>query len=540
MSNTFSFDILQSDGRHENMKIAPGDVLYILGANGTGKSSLLSHIYISNHFKNVRRILAHRQTWLASDNIDLSAAGRKNTEMKLKAHDQSPSTRFRDGYSSIRTFVSLYDLVMAENSRAQAIAHAVDTGDSNGRAEAAKRESPLKLINQLLRMSNIAVQLRISSGELEAFKNVSAPYGISQLSDGERNAILIAADVLTASPGTLFIIDEPERHLHRSIISPLLTQLFLKRDDCAFVISTHDILLPLDNPAAKTLLVRSCQYVGNNVQSWETDLVLAEGDIDESVKRDILGSRRNIIFVEGNEKSLDQAIYRLVFPTVSIVSKSSCREVMQAVNGIREAEGLHWVSAWGIIDGDHRSEDEVMELRRKSIWAIPFYSVESIYYHPDIMRRVAERSVKLHGGDASSMVTKAIDAAMVEVLPHRERLTMKVSERTARDKFFAKPPGKSEISKREIFEFCIDIPYIISSEEKTFDEIIDTNNFLLMVTRYPIRETPATKKIATALNFVETSKYEAAVRNMLIEDSGALALVQGFFQGLLAEVTTDP
>ena len=49
---------------------------------------------------------------------------------------------------------------------------------------------------------------------------------MAQMSDGERAAAIIAATVLVADPGTLFLIDEPERHLHRSIIEPFLSALF--------------------------------------------------------------------------------------------------------------------------------------------------------------------------------------------------------------------------------------------------------------------------------------------------------------------------
>ena len=83
-----------------------------------------------------------------------------------------------------------------------------------------------------------------------ASKSGSKPYSIAQLSDGERNALLIATNVLTVKDGTLVLIDEPERHLHRSIISPLLTHLFAQRPECAFIVSTHDVMLPLDNPAS--------------------------------------------------------------------------------------------------------------------------------------------------------------------------------------------------------------------------------------------------------------------------------------------------
>ena len=93
-----------------------------------------------------------------------------------------------------------------------------------------------------------------SRQKVVASRNGSTPYSVAELSDGERNAFLIAADILTAGTGTLLLIDEPERHLHRSIISPLLSLLFAKRKDCFFVVSTHEVMLPLDNPAAQTLL----------------------------------------------------------------------------------------------------------------------------------------------------------------------------------------------------------------------------------------------------------------------------------------------
>jgi predicted ATPase len=91
-----------------------------------------------------------------------------------------------------------------------------------------------------------------------ARKNDGTEFSAAQLSDGERKALQIAGSVLTAPPGTLFLIDEPERHLHRSIISPLLIQLFERRRDCGFIISTHDHDLPLDAFEARTLLLRSC------------------------------------------------------------------------------------------------------------------------------------------------------------------------------------------------------------------------------------------------------------------------------------------
>jgi len=164
--------------------------------------------------------------------------------------------------------------------------------------------------------------------------------------------LLIAGNVLTAPPGTLLIIDEPERHLHRSIISPLLSQLFQHRSDCAFVVSTHDHNLPLEFPDARTLLLRSCTFNGQTVQSWKADELPSDSSNDDSLKRDLLGARRRILFVEGSESSLDKTIYALIFPAVSVIPKGSCHEVERAVGSVRAGETFHWLRAFGIVDGD--------------------------------------------------------------------------------------------------------------------------------------------------------------------------------------------
>lgn len=155
--------------------------------------------------------------------------------------------------------------------------------------------------------------------------------------------------------------------------------------------ATHDIDLPLDNEKARVLLVRSAVYAGQAVQSWQADLLLEGAALDEEIRRDVIGSRRKIMFVEGSEDSLDKPLYSLLFPMVSVVPKQSCKAVEQAVSGLRAADSLTWVHAWGVVDGDGQSSERIADLAGSGIFAIPFYSVESIYYHPWILARIAAR-----------------------------------------------------------------------------------------------------------------------------------------------------
>jgi hypothetical protein len=50
-------------------------------------------------------------------------------------------------------------------------------------------------------------------------------------------------------------------------------------------------MLPLDDPVARTLLVRDCAFEGTAFVNWDVDLVPPGAAIDEDLKRDILGAR---------------------------------------------------------------------------------------------------------------------------------------------------------------------------------------------------------------------------------------------------------
>lgn len=342
----YQLSVPRSKGPSLEIAINPGESLFVLGANGTGKSSLMHQFYVT-HRLNARRIVAHRQTWFTSDAASLSAEQKRAAETHIQQLDIQSQARWRDDYSAQRTSIAIIELLDAENVRSRKISGAVDSKNMALAENLSKDDSPIKVINALLRLSDIPIVISIAEGErFQASKSGSTPYSIAELSDGERSALLIAASVLSARAGVLLLIDEPERHLHRSIISPLLSLLFSKRPDCAFVVSTHEILLPIDSPKSRVLLLRDCTYTGAHLSSYDADLVLTCDSIDDDIKKDILGSRRNLLFVEGTEHSLDKPLYSLIFPNASVVARASCHDVEHAVSGIRRSNDLHWVRAF--------------------------------------------------------------------------------------------------------------------------------------------------------------------------------------------------
>ena len=124
----FNLSIPQPDGSTLEIALETGDVLFVLGANGSGKSNLM-HKLFSDLPDRTRRISAHRQNWFESNGISLSSEQRRSVQTNIHQWDMQAASRWRDNYASFRPNVALYDLVDAENVRARSIASAVDSGD---------------------------------------------------------------------------------------------------------------------------------------------------------------------------------------------------------------------------------------------------------------------------------------------------------------------------------------------------------------------------------------------------------------------------
>ncbi len=513
-----------------------GEMLFVLGANGTGKSSLMQTFYSAGSEK-TRRITAHRQTWFRSGSPEFTGKQRAQFERNVFSGDQDPDARWMDNYSEQRAQMAIYDLVNSENVRAREITRAVDANDQTAVETLTDKGGAFTTLNRILRLANLDIVVSVESNdEIMATRTGSKPYSIAKLSDGERNAILIAANVLTVPGGTLLLIDEPERHLHRSIVSPLLSLLLQERPDCVFVVSTHEPLLPVDNPCSKVLLTRGCEYDGDTVISYDIDLLEKTDAIDDNLKRTILGERRKIVFVEGVEHSLDKPLYSLLFPNASIVAKANCREVENAVVGIKGTAELHWVKPFGLVDKDASESERIAELQSKGVHLLNVYSVESIYYHPDVQRKAGEKLATVLGGDLSEKLKKANDDAIKAIQDNAKHLSNRIAEKAARAQVFSLLPKKGEVAEGAKRTVEIDFAKIAQVEATRLEALINASDFVGVLERYPIRETTALNAIVKALNFPSRAHYEAAVRKILVDDSDAVKLVQGLLGTLPVEL----
>ena len=376
-----------------------GDQLFIVGPNGSGKSALMQRFALNHKFK---WITAHRQTWFDTAKNNLTPERRQRSEADRQTYTSQPAARWTDSHSAGDWSRILFDLEAKENAIDKSIAQHV-RNQNTLEAEKVAAESPLPFdqMNELLGLGRLKVTLeRAKDRSILARHPQGAPFSVVQMSDGERNAMIIAGHVITAEPGTVFLIDEPERHLHRSITQPFLSALFdLRSEDCTFIISTHEIGLPVANPGAQVLMLRSCQWQGDQCVAWGAEVLKSNSQLPEGLKRAILGSRKRILFVEGDfDHSLDFPLYTALFPDLSVIPKGSCEEVQKAVLGLRGSSDIHDVEAFGLIDRDDRPDENVEKLVENGIFALEVYSAEALYYCSDAIAAVADEQAGLRGG----------------------------------------------------------------------------------------------------------------------------------------------
>ena len=510
---SLEWDIPLTSDEPLHVTLNRGECLFVVGPNGSGKSALIQHLISTHRGRNIRRISAHRRTWLSSGSLDLTPLGRKQFGQEDTDIERNYESLWQDHNAEQKQSAVLFDLVAKDNARARSITGFVDSKDFEGAAQrAAESVSAFTELNDLLALGTLLIALENSNDEeiIAKRRNADALYSIAQMSDGERNAAIIGATVLTVEPGTVLLIDEPERHLHRSIIVPFLAAVFAKREDCTFVISTHELALPASNPDAGVVMVRSCEWQNNEASAWDIDLLESNDRMPEELRHAILGSRRKVLFFEGTATSLDLPIYNALFPDISVVASGGSSDVQRAVEGIRGSYDLHHVEAFGLIDGDGRSEETVDTLRDRGVFALDAFSVESLYYCSEALDAVARWQEESLGRQPDSMMQPALDAAFAALAEDglAERMAARRCEHLVRNRIVSHAPNWEAIRDSGQPDITISVTSPFQQELAEFRELVKARDFDQLVAHYPLRESGVLVELARALEFRKRDLYE--------------------------------
>ena len=408
---TFIFDI-PGLAEPQPISLEAGSSLIFVGANGSGKTRLAVHIEKSLGLKG-HRISAHRALTLnpavakipERDAIAGLRTGRPSADAQI-GHRSSIRWKNNEAIALLNDFDYLVQALFAEQSRTSLNTHNRVRAGQIESAEATKFERLSHIWHRLLPMR----ELKISGDDIE----VSTPgsnvfYKASEMSDGERSVFYMIGQALFAESDSLLVIDEPELHVHRSIMSKLWDELEAARPDCGFVYITHDLEFAAHRVARKFVIQNY-----DPKSAWTLDAVPEQSEFPEEVATLILGSRRPILFVEGGDEGLDAAIFRCCFPEWTVVPRGSCENVVHAVVTMRGNSELTRIACAGVVDADGHNSDDVEHMRSLGVEVLPVSEMENLILLPPVSRAIAES--ESYAGEELESRLEGLKSAIFELV----------------------------------------------------------------------------------------------------------------------------
>ena len=371
-------NIPRKDNSNLELTLETGKTTIIIGANGSGKTRLA--VFLEEQLgEKAHRIAAHRALILKSDLEKITEEKAKNALMYgLDYGHIENRTGWRwDGNANIallNDFGKLLQYLFAEQNNIS-VKYYQNCLNNNPVEIKKSKLYKLKELWEILLPHKI---LHITGDNIfvSTMTESTSKYLASEMSDGERAVFYILGQVLSANEGSILIFDEPELHIHKSIISNLWDEIEKLRPDCSFLMITHDIEFAATRVAKK--------YVIRNyypAPAWDISEI-PDSELDEQTITLILGSRRPILFVEGEKTSLDMEIYRLCYPEWTVIPKGACKDVIQAVSSLRklnEDMPILNIKCAGIVDRDTRDNSQIQKLEGEGIKVLLCSEIENIF-----------------------------------------------------------------------------------------------------------------------------------------------------------------
>lgn len=463
------------------------NAVIIIGANGSGKSKLGAWIE-QQSLQEVHRIGAQRKLNF-SENIPLKSYSEAEDRVFYGTADSENSWKDKKGqrwnYGKALTTTLLDDfddvlaaLIALKNKDNEKFVLDCKIAESEGTE---KPHTPLTAIDRLISIWDEIFpqrQLKLSDAKFTAVLNKEGKiqeYSSNQMSDGERAVLYLAAQVLCVPENKTLIIDEPEIHLHRSIMNRLWVALENQRPDCLFIYITHDTQFAAIHGHADKIWIK--EFDGQN---WKLDR-LENSELPEELLFDILGNRRNVLFVEGEKSSYDTQLYSVLYPDYYVIACGSCTQVIARTKAFRNNPSLHHCQVYGIIDRDYRSDYEIEKYKENGIYTVAVAEVENLFLVEELIRLMAA-----HMGQKSEDVEVTFEKIKDCVIQKRyaKQIEKQICQSVVANLKFQL--NSAEISKKDETKVKESLAEIFSSldyektkheQESRFQAVLETENY---------------------------------------------------------------
>lgn len=338
---------------------------------------------------------------------------------------------------------------------------------------------PDNVVDQLMRIwtdvfpgREICIEDYKVIGKITNNQNSNGKYDGKFMSDGEKVALYLIAQILSIPNNKIIIIDEPELHLHRSIMNRLWAAIERERKDCLFIYITHDTYFAASHTLSKKIWIKN--YDGS-IWEWEE---IKESDLPEQLLLDILGNRKNVLFVEGTHDSYDTKLYREFFKNYYVVPCGGCTSVIARTRAMNNTTQLHELKCYGLIDRDFRSEHEIKCLEQDGIFTLDVAEVENLFLVPEVLKIVNE----ILGFDDTSRIESVkgyVIKDRFEKEINKQILESTISEIKYQLSSFV-ISNKDEESAKEALDDLINIvnfDTIKQEKEQMFRDVLESNDY---------------------------------------------------------------
>lgn len=388
-------------------KIETSKSLLFVGANGSGKTRLGTWIEMNSPQKDkVHRISAQKSLSMPDSttpkSIELAEsallfgsenAARDNQIPHHKQHSKwgnKPAVSLLNDYEKLMVY--LFSDETEENAKFKV---AYKSTTTRIEAPVTKLDKVKEIWEKILPHRELIIGgLRIQTRIKE---NQAKIYNSSEMSDGERVIFYLIGQCLAARQDAIIVIDEPEIHLHKSVQAPLWAEIEKARPDCLFVYLTHDVDFAAAQEGTQRIWLKS--FDG---QTWDWTLIEPDQELPDELLLEVIGSRKPVVFVEGENGSYDVSLYREILPNFLVIPRGSCTQVIQSVKALKANAQLHHLDVYGIIDRDRRVDAEIIAFEQDSIFVLQVAEVENLFCTKEVLEIVSRRLVK----DINSVFTE--------------------------------------------------------------------------------------------------------------------------------------
>ncbi len=493
----------------ELVEIKTVQSVVFIGANGAGKTRLGIWIEINSPQKSkVHRISAQKSLQFPDSatpqSIDLAEKdlifGDPSWGINHKIHKwgQKPATFLQNDFHKLMVY--LFSDETEENAKFKRAC----------KESTIKVDPPLTKIDQLKSLwEKILPHRELIIGGLRIQTCLKGQhekvYNSSEMSDGERVIFYLIGQCLAAPENGIIIIDEPELHLHKSVQILLWNEIEKLRSDCLFVYLTHDVDFAAAKENSKKIWLKSF-----NGQNWAWEEISEDQDLPSELLLEILGSRKPIVFVEGENGSFDVSLYREILSEFLVIPRGSCTQVIQSVKALKANSQLHHLNVYGLIDRDRRPQHEIVKLEQDSIFVLNVAEVENLFCTQELLEIISNRLARNAVEDFQTVSTTIFNRLHSE-LETQVSLHVSGEVKFLLNMFDTNKKGEQEISnelQKMVSE--INVQQLFEIQKDKFEQIIANKNYNELLVMYN-RKTLASQA-SEALGLAKKSLPETVVR----------------------------